>query len=187
MAGIKRALRRRLLWTLVAAALGAVTLTGCGDKDQQPVDDDAVAGELTQLSTTWLAGFSASSSTNPGCLSIDFDVESTDPTGVTACLKHNGTGRSLQVRNQTGVPITVSRPGTILVWTAQPDATIDIPLSAWHDGETFTFKPNVVLGVMMVLQDQIKNARVPKVLQPLQCGTQGITDCLLCQAPQLLG
>jgi hypothetical protein len=213
MADLKRALRRRLVWTLVAVVLATATLTGCDDKDQQPAadndavvtsaadndavvtsgaDNDAVVGELTRLSTDWLEGFGAPTSTDPGCRRFRYDVDVTAGTGSTrsddveACVLPNGKSWSLRVYNKTGVPITISGRGIFLIWTAQPNATVEIPLTDWHDGDRFTYKPNVVLGAMMVLQEQIKDARVPKLLKPLKCASQPIEDCLVSQAPRFL-
>ena len=183
MAHIKRALQRRLLWTLVAAVLAAATLTGCHGKDQQPTDD-AVVGELTQLSTTRLAGFAAPSSTNLLCLWTGFHVDAAPSDDLEACLQPNGNGMSLRVRNRTGVPVTISGPG-IFSFPVQPHATADISLTAWQDGLSFTYKPNLVAGVMTVVEDQIQDARAPQVLKWLRCTVQGI-DCLAGQAAELL-
>jgi hypothetical protein len=186
----------------VAVVLAAATLTGCNDKDQQPAaddgavvtsgaDNDAVVGELTRLSTNWLEGFGSPTSTDPGCRRLRYDVDVTAGTGSTrsddveACMLPNGKSWSLRVYNKTGVPITISGRGIFLIWTAQPNATVEIPLTDWH-GDRFTYKPNVVLGAMMVLQEQIKDARVPKLLRPLKCASQPIEDCLVSQAPRFL-
>jgi hypothetical protein len=184
MAGIKRAFRRRLVWTLVAAVLAAATLTGCGDKDQQP-DDDAVAGELTHLSTTWLAGFGAPSTDDLGCQWSGFDVEATPSDDLEACMQPTANGMSLRVRNQTGVPVTISGPGILRFQPVDSHDTVDIPLAAWY-GDRFTYKPNVVTGVMTVLQDQLEDARAPEILKWLRCTVQDGIKCLADQAPELL-
>jgi len=202
MAGSKRAFRRRLVWTLVTAVLAAATLTGCGgDKDQQPPpappapqstgsqpDKATILEELGRISMSWLNGFGEPSTADLGCPRSGYEVVVTGAgaADLKACLQSRGNRWSLRVRNQTGVPITISGAGVIWVWTVQPNATADIPFTTWRVGNSLTYKPNVAAGVMMALNDQLKDKRTPQVMKWLQCPSQGFEDCLVSQAPEFL-
>jgi hypothetical protein len=207
MAYITRALRRRLLWTLVAAALGAATLTGCNDKPQPapasppaqgPVqeppstgsqsDTATVLAELRRISTSWLSEVGDRSTTVLGCPQTEFELAMTgaDAGDLQACLLPTGNQWILQVRNRTGVPITVSGPD-ILLWTVPPNGTVDIHLARVHVFEEFKFMPNVAAGVSMALVDKLSHRPVFPGLEWLQCAAQQDTGCLAEKAAGLLG
>jgi hypothetical protein len=125
MAGIKRALRRRLLWTLVAGLLAAVTLTGCGDDLSCPGSDLAVDVD--------------------GASGVEACVVPTDETGWS----------HLRVRNRSGAPITVWGPTTLVPWPVQPDQTADISLVDPQPGEAIPFKQNLQAGVTSAVLDKL--------------------------------
>jgi hypothetical protein len=125
MAGIKRAFRRRLLWTLVAAALGAATLTGCGDHLSCPESNLAV------------------------------DVDSASGVEACVMPADANNWRHLRVRNRNGAPITVWGPATLLPWPVQPDHTVDISLVDPEPGDVITFKPDLEAGVTSAVLDRL--------------------------------
>jgi hypothetical protein len=129
MAGINRAFRRRLLWSLAAASLAAAILTGCGDK----LD----------------------------CPQSDFTVEVTGAAdGVEACVLPAQENRwtRLQLRNRSGMPVTVWGRSTLLPWPVQPDTTVEIPLVDPQPGAEISFRPDpqagVVSAVLKALDDK---------------------------------
>jgi hypothetical protein len=215
MAYIKRALRRRLLWTLLAATLAAAVLTGCLGQDPPPAseppppsqaqdpppasapspqptgsqpEEATILQELGQISTTWLNGFAAPSATDLGCPQTEFEVAVTGAGAgdLEPCLFYAGNQWSLRVRNRTGVPITVSGPD-ISLWTVQPNSTVYIRLAGNPVFAKFTFKPNVAAGVSMALLDKLNTRPVPKGLEWVQCAVQSDMGCLAKQAADLLG
>jgi hypothetical protein len=118
MAGKHRALRRRLLWTLVATALAAAILSGCHKALDCPESDLAV--DVTG---------------GPG------DVE------ACVLPADAANGRQLQVRNGSDVPITVWGSSTLLPWPVQPGQTVDISLFNPQAGDRVPFKPDLQAGV----------------------------------------
>jgi hypothetical protein len=132
MAGIKRALRRRLLWTLVAGLLAAATLTGCGDRLSCPGSD----------------------------LAVDVDGASGVEACVMPADANNW--RHLRVRNRSGAPITVWGPDTLLPWPVQQDQTFDISLVDPQPDDVITFRQDLQAGVTSAVLDRLgdQNQRV---------------------------
>jgi predicted small lipoprotein YifL len=120
MAGKHRALRRRLLWTVVAASLAAAILTGCGDKDPLKCGESDLTVDVTGAAD-----------------------------GVEACvLPADETGRRyLRLRNRSGMPVTVWGQSTLLPWPVQPDDMVEIPLLDPQPGTKITFRPDLQAGV----------------------------------------
>jgi hypothetical protein len=156
MADITRALRRPLVWTLVAV-LAAATLTGCFGGDEPPEttsppvdqtqgtgsavstvsepDDDTIRDELTRLTREWLDGFAEPTVADLNCPGTNAKVDVAGADGapskdLLACLvpPAGKTGWHLRVRNLSGVPVTIWGSSTLLAWTVQPDATFDVPM-----------------------------------------------------------
>jgi hypothetical protein len=204
MAGIKKAFRRRLVLTLVAVALAAATLTGCLGQDPSPPsapppasappsqptgtqpEEATILQELGRISTSWLNGFGAPSTTDLGCPQTEFEVTGADAGDLEPCLLYAGNQWSLRVRNRTGVPITISGRD-ISLWTVQPNNTVYIGLPGNPVSAKFTFKPNVAAGVSMALLDRLDHSREPKGLVWAKCAVQADLWCLADQAAGLLG
>jgi len=158
MAGIKRAFRRRLVWTLVAASLAAAILTGCNDKDHL------------------------------SCPESDFAVDVTGASGdVEACvLPADATGwRHLRLRNRSDVPITVWGSSTLLPWPVQPDHTVDISLVNPQPDDVITFKPDLQAGVTSAVLDRLGDQGQPGT-EWRNCATRPDQYCLAGLAADLL-
>jgi len=159
MAGINRALRRRLLWTLVAAVLGAAILTGCGDHLSCPESDIAVDVD--------------------GASGVEACVVPTDETGWS----------HLRVRNRTGAPITVWGPSTRLPWIVQPDRTVDITVDITlvdsRPGNVISFKPDLQAGVAKAVLGWLDGKAQPGA-EWTSCAQRPDEQCLVGLAAQAL-
>jgi hypothetical protein len=197
MAGIKRALRRRFVWTLVAAVLGAAILTGCNGKDKQP-NDDAVLSELSQPAGTWLGGIGRSAATLD-CPPSDTVVKPTgfdgsDSSEVEACLiRDAGGGLVVRVHNRTGVPVTVwpatrlGVPTTLqLSQTVQPNATVDVPVHDPHWNDVLKFEPQLQLGVTTAIIGSLTGMARP-YQEWTDCAYHPDARCVIGRAVSLLG
>jgi hypothetical protein len=193
MAGITRAFRRRLVWTLVAAVLAAATLTGC---DKQP-DNEELAGELSQRAGTWLGGLGRSAETLD-CPPSNTDVKATgfdgtDSSEVEACLVSDaGGGLVVRVHNRTGVPVTVwpatrsGLPTGLLPQTIQPNDTADVPVRDPQFNDVLKFEPQLQLGVTTAIIGSLTGMAQPST-EWTDCAANPDTQCVIGRAVSLLG
>jgi hypothetical protein len=194
MAGITRAFRRHLTWTLIAATLAAAILTGC---DEQP-DNDQLAGELSQRAGTWLGGLGRSATLDcppPSTVVKATGLDETDSTEVDGCLTvaDASGGQVVRVHNRTGVPVTVQPPtrsglptGLQLPQTVQPGATANFSVRDPQPGDVLTFTPQLQLGVTTAIIGSLTGKARPYTAWT-DCAAHPDAQCVIGRAVSLLG